>query len=67
MPTTKINPEIDAFMAKVNSALNGHLPLPTPPADFRSFEKQAQLEQEAKFRPLRSIHLPLEKPDESKQ
>ena len=67
MPAIKINPEIDAFMAKVNSALNGHLPLPTPPADFRSFEKQAQLEQEAKLYQIRSIHLPLEKPDESKQ
>lgn len=67
MPATKINPEIDAFMAKVNNSLNGHLPLPTPPADFRSFEKQAQLKQEAKLCQIRSIHLPLEKPDESKQ
>ena len=67
MPTIKINPEIGAFMTRVNNALNSNLPLLTPPADFRSFEKQAQLEQELKLHPLRSIHLPLEKPDESKQ
>ena len=67
MPATKINPEIDAFMAKVNNSLNGHLPLPISQAEIRSFEKQAQLEQAAKLCPIRSIHLPLEKPDESSQ
>ena len=67
MPTTKINPDIDAFMAKVNNSLNGHLPLKTPQAEIRSFEKQAQLEQAAKLCPIRSIHLPLEKTDESNQ